>query len=259
MGTSFPAAASYSGATTTATRKQAVEDILAAAKELPGAQAVSTLVIAAGVITPTKAVHVVDTEGAAATDDLTNATLFSEAGRILILSNLDDAKVTTVKHAAGGNGQFLLADEVDFLLRDVDEWIAFIRVANDWVELLRSSGYTRLRRIISVTEVAASPRVLLKSESGSLLVADQAAGAINVATLPAATVGAYFDFISGVSAFGLKFNAAGSDKIRRSTTLGAGGGSYTAAAAGVSVRLTCYKAAEWIVTEEVPAAAGTIA
>ena len=57
----FPAAGAISGAAYVANLKQALEDLLASAKQLPGAQYLSTLTIASGIVTPTKYHHQIDT------------------------------------------------------------------------------------------------------------------------------------------------------------------------------------------------------
>ena len=52
--------------------KQALEDVRDVISELLGGQAETELTISAGSITPTAAIHTVDTEADASSDDLTN-------------------------------------------------------------------------------------------------------------------------------------------------------------------------------------------
>lgn len=67
----------------------------------------STLTIASGVITITKSHHRVDTESAAATDDLDTINGGVD-GDILILESLNDARTIVVRHNGGGTGNIFL-------------------------------------------------------------------------------------------------------------------------------------------------------
>ena len=123
----------------TGEQQQNFLDFLSATYQLPGAQAAGTATIASGSITPTRAVTVVDTEGAAASDDLANAAVSSmEIGRWLVLRAANTARTVVVKHAAGGSGQFLLKSLADFSLDDTEKMIGFYRSGTDWVEMFRS-------------------------------------------------------------------------------------------------------------------------
>lgn len=139
-----PAAASYisDNARTEAEVKQWFEDILAITKELPGGIAESTLTLAAGVVTPTAAMHKVDTEGAASADDLaTLATTNHPEGRVILLRAVDAGRVVTVKHNAGGAGQIALLSAADLNLNTA-QWLMLKRTGTDWEQVMYGPGET---------------------------------------------------------------------------------------------------------------------
>lgn len=116
--------------------KQTIEDLIQCAKETMGGAAESLLTIAAGTITPTAASHSVDTEAAAATDDLTALALTNHpAGRLVLLHIVSSARKVVVKHAAGGAGQIFLSRAVDLTLSFSDTVLALQRRGNDWHEV----------------------------------------------------------------------------------------------------------------------------
>jgi len=121
--------------------KQGQDDILAVIRELLGGEAESTLTIAAGAVTPTTAVHAIDTEAAGATDDLD---LIDQAnladGRFLLIHAANAARTVVVKHLTAGAGQVKLADAVDFPLDDVDKMLLLRRVGTQWQEVFRAFG-----------------------------------------------------------------------------------------------------------------------
>lgn len=140
--TDLPAAGIFTDpATTNAEAKQAQEDIRAFMAQVPGGQASSTLIIAAGSITPNRAYHHVDTEGATAADDLTHLAVASlPSGSWVLLEVTDPARVVTLKHAAGGSGQMLLATAADFALDTLGKWVLLRRDGTDWEEMTRGFG-----------------------------------------------------------------------------------------------------------------------
>jgi hypothetical protein len=109
-----------------------------AALQFPGGEAVSELTIASGVIIPTSGVHTVDTEGNAATDDLTHVQLdnIRDGGLIVLLPESID-RVVTVKHGQGGNGQLMLAGDDDLALEQVCSAIWLQRRGSYWREITR--------------------------------------------------------------------------------------------------------------------------
>lgn len=149
--TAFPAADAFRDAVNQGVGKQVVEDLIAAATQLLGASARSTLTIAAGIITPTHALHAIDTEAAAASDSLTNAALANHpVGRLLRLSSVSAARVVWLEHANGGDGELILLDGIDLPLTDPRSWVMFERVGTAWVEVDRfiadrpATGYANL-------------------------------------------------------------------------------------------------------------------
>jgi len=113
---------------------EAVRDVVA---ELPGGSAESELTLdASGAITPTRAVHTVDTYGGAAADDLENITTTNiPAGRLLLIHIEDDARVVTVKHEAGGAGQVHLRAGRDMELNKTDQYLLLLRIGTDLYEV----------------------------------------------------------------------------------------------------------------------------
>ena len=106
-----------------------------------GLKADTTLTIASGSVTPTQGNHQVDTEGAAATDDLTNiVTTGLDDGRLLIVRSVSAARVVTVKNAAGGAGQVNLIDGGDFVLDSASKMLLLKRVGADWYEVSRTGS-----------------------------------------------------------------------------------------------------------------------
>ena len=139
--TTLPAAGYFTSPRTNLEAKQGQDDVLAYIRQMPGGAAETELTIAAGAITPTGALHVVDTEGDTAADDLTNIAATSQpGGRILLLEGADAARVTTVKHGAGGAGQIILADGADYALDAVGKRLALVLIGADWYELWRYYG-----------------------------------------------------------------------------------------------------------------------
>ena len=104
-------------------------------EQAPGNAAEADLTIAAGVVTPTRSSHRIDTEAAAAADDLDNIlTTNHPEGRIIFLRSVDAGRVVTVRHAQGGAGQVYLADAVNRVL-SISDHLALYRVGTDWREL----------------------------------------------------------------------------------------------------------------------------
>lgn len=123
--------------------QQALEDTLDVIRQQPGGSVESTLTIAAGIVTPTGGIHAIDTEAAAATDDLTNIDQTNlPDGATLLINGANAAHVVTLKHGAGGVGQVLLADKADLAL-DTIGWIWLKRTGTSWEELMRSPGNSR--------------------------------------------------------------------------------------------------------------------
>lgn len=130
--------------------------------QLLGAQAAQALTIASGSVTPNRAIVVLDTEGAASSDDLTNVAVTNlEEGRFLLLRSTADARNVVVKNASGGSGQLLTADGADFTLDTTKMWIGFYRSGTDWVEVLRSYG-------LAASATAGANQFVLSDGSGKI-------------------------------------------------------------------------------------------
>lgn len=121
--------------------KDALEQLRDFMSEGLGGGAAESATIASGTITPSASVVVVDTQSAAATDDLTNiVTTNTPDGRILILRSADDGRNVVVKNAAGGAGQITLADSTDLTLDVTTQALILRRSGTDWVEIGRFYG-----------------------------------------------------------------------------------------------------------------------
>lgn len=96
------------------------------------------LTIAAGSITPTKSSCNIDTEAAAATDDLTNIdTTNLPDGRMLLIRAVNAAHVVVVKHAAAGAGEVVLVDGLDFSLAKPTTSLLLQRRGASWHQVTR--------------------------------------------------------------------------------------------------------------------------
>lgn len=140
---SFPTANYLSDAARTqGEQKTAFEDFLAATKQIAGAGvAEQALTIASGVITPAAGASgliAIDTEAAAATDDLTNVDQTNVPdGSILMLHPTSAARVVVIKHSAGGAGQISLRTAGDCTLGDPTHWLMLRRNGTIWEEIAR--------------------------------------------------------------------------------------------------------------------------
>jgi len=96
----------------------------------------TNLTISGGQITTTRSFHAVDTEGAAATDDLTKIN-GGAAGSLLILKSVNNARDVVVK-----DGAFIyLAGSVDFTLTNIyDRLLLMGTGSNRFVEIARADN-----------------------------------------------------------------------------------------------------------------------
>lgn len=125
--------------------KQALEDIVAVIREIIGGNAEELRTISNGVITPTRASVVVDTESGAAADDLDQiSTANLPDGRTILIRSADASRVVTVRHAQGGAGQIHLVDNANLALSSPTQWLWLIRRGNDWHEIMRGFGNNKL-------------------------------------------------------------------------------------------------------------------
>lgn len=97
------------------------------------------LVIASGSITVTHSYHIVDTEGGAATDDLTNINGGVD-GQILVIRSLTFSRDITIKHNAGN---ILLSGLTDKILDNIADKITLIYdgALDKWTEITFANNY----------------------------------------------------------------------------------------------------------------------
>ena len=93
----------------------------------------STSTIVTGAITISKSIHYVDTEGAAATDDLDNIYGGTD-GDIIFLRALTDTRTVVLKH---NTGNLRLNGSVDFSLDDARDYVILYYDENIWTEIAR--------------------------------------------------------------------------------------------------------------------------
>lgn len=215
----------------------------------PGGAEEEDLTIAGGVVTPTGWAANIETQGGAATDDLDRADPANhEEGRLLILRCLDASHVVTVKHLATGSGEFKMIDGKDLVLDDPLEEVAFVLRGTVWCEVWRSHG-NRLRKVLVVTGVLASPTALAFSDNNKTLINTGAAAEI-YGTLPSAVAGMRFLVIVNVAqAFRLVANAG--DTIRDGATVSAAAGyASIAGVIGNYFEVESIDGTQWFVTRK---------
>jgi hypothetical protein len=182
--TTFPAAGYISDAARTqAQQKDAFEEFLAATRQLPGAIEPSTLVISSGTITPARGIHVVDTEAAAASDDLTTVAQTNlPDGSLLLLRSASDARVVVVKHGAGGTGQVSIGDAADLSLVHTTMWLLLRRNGTSWEEVLRSYGSQAalFRTRYSLPNISVAPNAFTKRQEFAKGASLASAGTLNL-------------------------------------------------------------------------------
>lgn len=132
-------------------------------RQLSGAAPATAIDILAGVITPTRASQVIDTECHLETDDLTNIDLTNlPDGSFLFLSSADAGRVITVKNAAGGAGQILLNGGADLVLDSPDKWLWLVREGTDWQEKMNGPavGYEGNPQLAALAGLASAANTL---------------------------------------------------------------------------------------------------
>lgn len=171
--------------------KAALEAMLAATKQIPGAAQVElTNTIAGGSITPAGGggVIVIDTESAAATDDLTNIVQANYPdGSMLLLRNSNAARFVVVKHAATGAGQIVLARSVDYVMDDTKKFLLIQRRGTDWVEITK---YPSVLTMPVVNKTASF--TISKEDHGKVFMLTGSGGSVIVSFAAAASLGSGF-------------------------------------------------------------------
>jgi hypothetical protein len=117
------------------------EDVRAGILALGRSREGTTQTIAAGVIDFVESYMLVDTESAAASDDLDTVLADGpiEAGTILVLQAANDARTIVVKH---GTGNLFLAGGADFSLDNLSDTIELVYspAKDGWCEKSRSAN-----------------------------------------------------------------------------------------------------------------------
>lgn len=167
---SIPAAGYISDPTRTKGQlKTSLEALVASLRHVPwSGQVELAYTIVSGSITPAGAggVLVVDTEAAAATDDLTNiVTTNYPEGAFVLLRNANAARTVVVKHAITGIGTMQLDRGVDYALDDTKKWLLLRRHGTDWYELLRGP-----QRLVSEVSVKSATFTVQKQDIGKIFV-----------------------------------------------------------------------------------------
>lgn len=182
----FPAAAYFTdSARTNSEAKQAQDDLVAATKQLPGAAAATTLTILSGAVTPVAARHLVDTEGAAAADNLDwlDQTDVPDGG-IVTLSAVDSARVVTLRHGRGGSGQILLIGSANIVLDDPTIVIELERRGTAWRERLRSVREATLDATpVGDALMTAADAAAARAAIGVVSATDTASGLVELTTI----------------------------------------------------------------------------
>lgn len=94
-----------------------------------------TLTIAAGVITVVTGNHLVETEGAAASDDLDTISGGANAGQLLILSAANSARTVVAKDGTGN-----LRLNGDFAMDNAEDTLTLLYNGANWLEIARSDN-----------------------------------------------------------------------------------------------------------------------
>lgn len=96
-----------------------------------------SITISGGSITPTSSYVLLDTEGAAATDDLVSIAT-GTTGQLLFLQTASSARDVTLKH---GTGNLYLSGGADFTLDNLRCSIMLVAVGTEWREVSHSHNH----------------------------------------------------------------------------------------------------------------------
>jgi hypothetical protein len=170
--------------------QQVWTDLLSFVKEGPGGSIETELTIVSGSVVPVGGVHTLDTEGDAATDDLTNLTTTNLVdGRLLLVHSADASRAVVLKHNSGGAGQLILANGKDFTLSDPSTCFIFKRTGADWIEISRNFGadiasaQSYYKHLMVNSLPKSTDYSIVSADRGALILADATADAFDL-TLP---------------------------------------------------------------------------
>lgn len=163
-------------------------------------RAVVSKTIGTGAITATQNFHTVDTEAAAATDDLDTVTASAtqSEGSVLVLMCANTAHAVTVKDGTGN----ILLDRGDCLLNTTKHILILIRKGSNWVEVARSGGlntvavtgtYTALTTDDVICVTSGTFTITLHAASGKrgnrpLVITNQGSGVVTVSRAGSDTI-----------------------------------------------------------------------
>lgn len=139
----FPDISAWGNTTTGTTVIEHIQAMLAAIKQLPGAEAFTELTISSGVVVPTSCAFTVDTEGNAGSDNLDKIQITNlRDGSYITVRPENIARVVTIRHMQGGSGQIHLASTGTYILNAVNSAIILQLKGTTWYEVARVSGST---------------------------------------------------------------------------------------------------------------------
>lgn len=171
-------------------KKPRLGNIPAFIAQLPGAAAETELTVAAGTVTPNRYLHRVDTESDAAADNLDNILLdnLPDGSRIRLRAE-NAARIVTLRHQQGGDGEIVLTNGEACALDDAGKWIILERRGTQWVEVLRSTVFGR--RVGTAADAAAARTLLglgALAVKTTVVEGDIGSGAVTTAKLGDAAV-----------------------------------------------------------------------
>lgn len=139
----FPLAEHLTSPTTTELQFQtALGDLIAALNQLAVQGPPESLEISSGLVTPTKAYLMLDTEGQTASDQLNQIMPTNLGQKLLVVRSLTSSRVVTLTHKAGGTGALNLAAGSGLTLESNRQVIVFTYNSDtsEWDELWRNWG-----------------------------------------------------------------------------------------------------------------------
>lgn len=132
--------------TDVAEMQDALFNWLGATRQLLGGGPPQSKTIASGTFVPDEDVCFwlkVDTESAAASDDLDRLTTTNiPDGALVLIQAINTARTIVVRHAQGGSGQFLLVNAANYALDDSEKFILFRynQSSTSFIEFIRGWG-----------------------------------------------------------------------------------------------------------------------
>lgn len=224
--------------------KAALDGLNGFVKQMPEGGAVQALTIASGTLTPAVDAArfvTVDTEGAAASDDLANiAVTECPEGSFIFLRAANAARTVILKHAAGGSGQLSLSGAADLSL-DTTTRVVLLRLeSTTWVEVARFDMQPR-EEILEKT----GAYTLDKNCDHGRTVSNKGAGGSIAVTLPAAVAGLRFRFVV-VAAQTIEVTAGAGDVIQVAGSTSSSGGTASNGTAGSVLELLAIDADTWV-------------